>query len=156
MKSTAKTYKSKFKSPSKSKKQTFKKTLLKTRKINLPTSNNDDLIINFLKSFFQVFYSVFSENGQSILKPIVWLAIMNFIFYKLYWSVFLIKKNCSLVLSFLKTFNPLYNPIFLSCIPEHIKTNGSFLRITCLQMLINFILIYLILLVIYKKYSKLV
>lgn len=154
MKSKLKTSNSRNKLPKKITKQNTKKILLKTIKIKPRDTHHNKLITNFLKFFFNIFYSVFSDNGQSFLKPIIWLAILNFIFYKLYWSVFLIKKNCALILSFVKTINPLYNPIFLSCIPEHIKTNNSFLRISCLQMLINFILIYLILLVVYKKYSK--
>lgn len=117
-------------------------------------SSCDELNIKyFLKWLVNAFFNVLSDNGKSVSKPLIWMFFVNFVFYQIYWMVFLLKKNCSLLFVLLKTFNPFFSPSDMLCIFDHIQRNQSFLRINSLQFVLNIVLIFLVINALYSKFS---
>jgi len=136
------------------------KSTIKSKKRKSFNSSSDELNIKYFVNWLvKAFYGVLCDNGKSVIKPLMWLFFVNFVFYQIYWMVFLLKKNCSLLFVFLKTLNPFFLPNEMLCIFDHIQRNQSFLRINSLQFLLNILLIFLLINSLFnkffaKRYSK--
>jgi len=121
----------------------------------LNLSSCDELNIKyFFKWLVNAFFNVLSDNGKSVSKPLVWMFFVNFVFYQIYWMVFLLKKNCSLLFVFLKTLNPFFSARSMLCIHDHIQVNQAFLRVSALQFILNIFLVFLLVNALYFKFFR--